>query len=55
MHYGIITKDEPIVCPVDEVGNFTAEVPDFANTNVKVRRRFALGDASITMGCADLC
>ena len=39
LHYGIITKDEPIVCPVDEVGSFTDEVPDFAHTNVKVCRR----------------
>ena len=36
LHYGVISKDEPIVCPVDEVGNFTAEVPDFAKQNVKV-------------------
>ena len=39
LHHGVISKDEPIVCPVDEVGNFTDEVPDFAKQNVKVPMR----------------
>lgn len=32
---GIIEKDMKIVCPVDETGRFTAEVPDWNGLHVK--------------------
>jgi isoleucyl-tRNA synthetase len=60
MRYGITTKDEPIVCPVDEVGNFTNEVPDFAGVNVKVREgqpavvAVALTECDVVCVCACL-
>ena len=35
-HYGIIKRDEKVVCPVDETGCFTSEVTDFKGQYVKV-------------------
>jgi isoleucyl-tRNA synthetase len=33
---GIVAKDEMPPCPIDEVGRFTSEVPDFKGVHVKV-------------------
>jgi len=35
LKYGVISRDGEVVCPVDDAGRFTAEVPDFAGTHVK--------------------
>ena len=35
-HYGIIKRDEKVVCPVDETGCFTSEVNDLKGQYVKV-------------------
>ena len=35
-HYGIIKRDEKVVCPVDETGCFTSKVTDFKGQYVKV-------------------
>ena len=35
-HYGVIKRDEKVVCPVDETGSFTNEVTDFKGQYVKV-------------------
>ncbi|XP_065901118.1 isoleucine--tRNA ligase, cytoplasmic-like isoform X2 [Dysidea avara] len=34
-HYGVIRKDEQVVCPVDETGCFTSQVTDFKGQYVK--------------------
>jgi isoleucyl-tRNA synthetase len=34
---GIIRNDEMPPCPIDEVGTFTKEIPDFAGQYIKVR------------------
>ncbi|XP_065901087.1 isoleucine--tRNA ligase, cytoplasmic-like isoform X3 [Dysidea avara] len=34
-HYGVIRKDEQVVCPVDETGCFTSQVTDFMGQYVK--------------------
>ena len=33
---GVLRADEMPPCPIDDAGNFTAEVSDFAGQNVKV-------------------
>ena len=35
-HYGVIKRDDKVVCPVDETGCFTDEVTDFKGQYVKV-------------------
>ena len=35
LRYGIITKDQDPICPVDDTGKFTSPVEDFKNTHVK--------------------
>ena len=35
-HYGIIKRDEKVVCPVDETKCFTSEVTNFKGQFVKV-------------------
>ena len=35
MHYGIVRKDEPAICPVDPSGRFSEEVVDFKGLHVK--------------------
>ena len=35
-HYGIVTKDMDMICPVDASGRFTAEVTDFSGEYIKV-------------------
>ena len=36
IHYGVVTKGESVVCPVDYSGRFTDEVVDFKGQYVKV-------------------
>ena len=35
-HYGIIKRDEKVVCPVDETGCFTSKVTNFKGKYVEV-------------------
>ena len=41
-HYGIIKRDEKVVCPMDETGCFTSKVTDFKGKYVKVMITVAL-------------
>lgn len=41
-HYGVIKRDEKVVCPVDETGCFTSEVTDFKGQYVKVMMMMCL-------------
>lgn len=37
MAHGVVKKGERLACPVDDSGQFTEEVTDFAGQHVKVR------------------